>query len=112
MAGRRAAGRRARPGMVRCCPPPAWLPGGEAGCAGRAAGSGCSVGGLPVEPSAGMLLMVMMDAVGWLGGSCHCFGCCEAEFGGPALDARPEPVAFVRVFLAGEVGEDHGGDGG
>ena len=30
------------------------------------------------------------------------FGSGQAEFGGPALDVRPEPAVLVQVFLAGD----------
>src|SRR6185437_2343099 len=36
----------------------------------------------------------------------------EAEFGGPALNVRPEPVALADLLVGGGVGQDHGGNGG
>ena len=58
------------------------------------------------------LFMLAVDVAGWLGCGRYCLGYGQAEFGCPALDVRPEPVVFVEILFAGEVGEDHRGDGG
>src|ERR1035437_8971548 len=49
-------------------------------------------------------------AAGLLGGA-GCVGG-QAEFGGPALEVRPEAVPGVQAGGGGGVGEDHGGGGG
>src|SRR6266566_1996071 len=73
-------------------------------------GSGWSVGGLRVWLSGWFVLAC--DVAGWLGCGGYCLGSGEAEFGGPALHVRPEPVALVDMLFGGGVGQDHRGDRG
>ena len=51
---------------------------------------------------------LMMGAAG-AGGSVDRVGSGQAEFGGPVLDERPEPVPLVKIAGGGVIGEDHGG---
>ena len=63
--------------------------------------SGWSAGGLAVRLSAG-LCMLAVDVAGRPGCGRYCLGSGQAEFFGPALDVRPEPVVLVQVFFAGD----------
>src|SRR5580692_10484285 len=76
--------------------------------AARRSGSGWPVGGRRVWPAS--RLVVMAGAVGRLGGHGDRVGSGQAEFGGPALDVRPEPVSLVQIGCGGGVGQDHRGD--
>jgi hypothetical protein len=72
-----------------------------------------SVGGLPAELSAvWFVLAVEVEVAGRLGRGFDCLWTGEAEFGGPALDMRPEPVALADTLVGSGISEDHGRDGG
>ena len=70
-----------------------------------------SVGCLPVGLAAGWFVLAV-DVAGWLGCGRYCLGAGQAEFGGPTLDVRPEPVSLVQVGSGGDVGQEHRGDSG
>src|SRR5438105_2969828 len=59
-----------------------------------------------------LAVLFTAGAAWWLGYPRECVGCGEADFGGPALDVRPGPVPGIPGAGAGDVGEDHRGDGG